>query len=154
MLSKVTHISYVFVFLGVLGFFKDSFQRVVKKAKNTRLYKRLTILYICFFTFQFQSFLNKTWLVSVIKNGPNDSMPKIIEIGCMPLRRKKKSPEVSDWIDFQSCNLLGVWSLASISANRDSNEMDRCYKQLLATKHNDLRLNILVCSKIWKKYIP
>ena len=44
----------------------------------------------------------------------------------------KKLPRVSDWIDFQSCNLLGVWSLASISANRDSNEMDRCYKQLLA----------------------
>ena len=47
-------------------------------------------------------------------------------------RAWKKSPRVSDWIDFQSCNLLGVWSLASISANRDSNEMDRCYKQLLA----------------------
>ena len=47
-------------------------------------------------------------------------------------RAWKKLPRVSDWIDFQSCNLLGVWSLASISANRDSNEMDRCYKQLLA----------------------
>ena len=135
-----------------MDLFVDSFISEMKTTKNTTEIRRLKLLNIYLSTFQFQSFMNKTWLVSVIKNGPNDSMPKIIEIGCMPLRRKKKSPEVSDWIDFQSCNLLGVWSLASISANRDSNEMDRCYKQLLATEHNDLKLNILVCSEIWWKY--
>ena len=134
-----------------MDLFVDSFISEMKTTKNTTEIRRLKLLNIYLSTFQFQSFMNKTWLVSVIKNGPNDSMPKIIEIGCMPLRRKKKSPEVSDWIDFQSCNLLGVWSLASISANRDSNEMDRCYKQLLATEHNDLKFNILVCSEIWSK---